>query len=80
MKTYINITIDYFSSPKIKPVVYYYRNDGVNPLIFTCDKLTATEANIMMWKLVKLGGENNYRTNKYNNAMSTREVSFYGQL
>lgn len=79
-KTYINITITYYSTKRIAPDVHYYRNDGIHPAISTWDKLTPAEANLLMWELVKLGGKNEYYPNRYNNAISTRQVTFWGQL
>ena len=81
-KTYLSITITHYNSTKIdmKPRVYYYRNDGVNPAISTWNKLTVDEANQLMWELVKLGGENSYTANMFNNAISERNVTFWGFL
>ena len=69
-KTYISITITYYSTKRIKPEVHYYRDDGVHP----------REANQLMWELVKLGGENTFKSNMYNNAICERKVTFWGRL
>lgn len=79
-KTYINITISYWSNHALKPTVYYYRSqDGQEPY-FTIDKLTVDEANRLMWELVKLGGKNAYESNPFKNSLSERRVTFYGRL
>ena len=79
-KTYLTITITYYSTKRIKPEVHYYRNDGIHPTISTWDKLTVAEANQLMWELVKLGAKNTYHSNMYNNAISERRVTFWGIL
>lgn len=79
-KTYLSITITHYNTKRIKPEVHYYRNDGVHPVVSTWDKLTVDEANQLMWELVKLGAENTYKANMFNNAISTRQVTFWGQL
>jgi hypothetical protein len=79
-KTYLSITITYYSTKRIKPGVHYYRDDGVHPATSTFDKLTVDEANQLMWELVKLGGKNSYTTNIFNNAISERKVIFWGNL
>lgn len=79
-KTYISITITHYNTRYLKPEIHYYRNDGVHPAISTFDKLTVLEANKLMWELVKIGGTNRYKANMYNNAISTREVTFWGNL
>lgn len=79
-KTYLEITITYYSNKRIKPEVHYYRNDGVHPATSTWDKLTVDEANQLMWELVKLGAENSYISNMFNNAISERRVVFWGVL
>lgn len=79
-KTYISITITYYSSAKnIKPDVHYYRNDGKN-VTTSWNKLTVNEANKLMWELIKLGGKNSYQTNMYRNTVCEREVTFWGFL
>jgi hypothetical protein len=80
MKTYLSISITHYSTHRIQPEVHYYRNDGVHPTTSTFDKLTVEEANLLMWELVKLGGKNTYRANQYNNAISERIVTFWGEL
>lgn len=79
-KTYVSISITYYSNHYLKPEVQYYRNDGMHPVVFTIDELTADEANLLMWKLVKLGGTNTYKANKYNTAICERTVTFWGEL
>ena len=79
-KTYLSITISYYSTKRIAPEVHYYRNDGVRPAISTWNKLTVDEANLLMWELVKLGAKNSYTANMFNNAISERRVAFWGQL
>lgn len=79
-KTYLCITITYYSTKRIKPEVHYYRDDGVHPRISTWDKLTVDEANKLMWELVKQGAKNTYTANMFNNAISERRVTFWGQL
>ena len=79
-KTYLSITITYYSTKRIKPEVHYYRNDGIHPATSTWDKLTVDEANKLMWELVKLGGNNSYKANMFNNAISERQVTFWGVL
>lgn len=80
MKTYLSISITYYSTRRIQPEVHYYRNDGVHPATSTFDKLSVEEANLLMWELVKLGGKNTYRANMYNNAINERIVTFWGEL
>ena len=80
MKTYLSISITCYSTKRIAPEVHYYRDDGIHPIVSTWDKLTVDEANQLMWELVKLGAENSYRSNMYNNAISERKVTFWGQL
>ena len=79
-ETYVSITVTHYSNRNMKPEVHYYQNDGVNPVVFTVDELTAEEANTLMWKLVKLGGHNSFRANRYNNAICERNVTFIGEL
>ena len=81
-KTYISVAITYYNSTKvyIQPDVRYYRNDGVHPVVSTVNKLTVDEANQLMWELVKLGAENSYISNVFNNAISERRVTFWGFL
>ena len=79
MKTYLSISITYYASKKVSPEVHYYRHDGKS-VTSTWDKLTVNEANRLMWELVKLGGVNHYKANSFNNAISTREVIFWGVL
>ena len=78
-KTYLSISITYYNTKRLAPEVHYYRNDGKN-ITSTWDKLTVAEANQLMWELVKLGGENTYKANMFNNAISTRCVTFWGEL
>lgn len=79
-KTYLHINITYYGDKRISPSIHYYRNDGINPPVVTWNKLTVAEANRLMWELVKLGGKNHYISNRYNNALCEREVTFYGVL
>lgn len=79
-KTFISISITYYGTHRIAPDIHYYRNDGIHPAVSTFDKLTVAEANQLMWELVKLGGKNEYTSNRYNNAICTRKVSFWGRL
>ena len=79
-KTYISISITHYSTKRLSPDVHYYRNDGIHPATSTWDKLTVAEANQLMWELVKLGGENTYHANIFNNAISERRVTFWGEL
>jgi len=81
-KTYISISITYYNSTKvnIQPDVRYYRDDSVHPVVSTTNKLTVNEANQLMWELVKLGAENSYISNMFNNAISERRVVFWGFL
>lgn len=79
-KTYISISITYYPTKRIAPDIHYYRHDGNHPVTSTWNKLTVTEANLLMWELVKLGGENSYRANMFNNAISERKVTFWGRL
>ena len=79
-KTYLNISITYFSRKDIAPSVLYYRHKGNDEAIFTENKLTVDEANQLMWELVKLGGKNHYESNMFKNSICTREVSFWGVL
>lgn len=79
-KTFLSITITYYSNKRIKPDVHYYRDDGVHPRVSTWDKLTVNEANKRMWELVKLGATNTYNANMFNNAISERKVTFWGLL
>lgn len=80
MKTYLRISITYYDTKKIKPDIHYYRNDGMHPATSTFNKLSVEEANLLMWELVKLGGTNTYRANMFNNAISERAVTFWGEL
>ena len=79
-KTYISITITHYNSTKVnlKPAVHYYLNDGVNPPVSEFNKLTAEEANVLMWKLVKQGGSNTTETNWFDPSICTRRVMFWG--
>ena len=79
MKTYLTITITYYSNHDIAPRVYYYRDDG-KAIFDTQDKLTVDEANRLMWELVKLGAENHYESNPYRPTICTRKVTFWGSL
>ena len=79
-KTYLSISITYYSTKRIKPEVHYYRDDGVHPRVSTWDKLTVDEANKLMWELIKLGAKNTYTANQFNNAISERRVTFWGIL
>jgi len=79
-KTFISISITHYSTPRLAPEVHYFRNDGIHPIVSTWDKLTVDEANRLMWELVKLGGENRYKSNMFNNAISERCVTFFGEL
>lgn len=79
-KTYLSISITYYSTRRLAPEVHYFRNDGIHPVVSTWDKLTVAEANQLMWELVKMGGKNTYSSNMFNNAISERRVVFYGQL
>ena len=79
-KTYLSITITYYSTKRIKPEVHYYRNDGVHPPVSTWNKLSVAEANQLMWELVKLGAKNTFHANQFNNAISERHVAFWGTL
>ena len=79
-KTYLSITITHYNTKRIAPDVHYYRNDGIHPVISTWNKLTVAEANRLMWELVKLGAKNTYVANMFNNAISERRVTFWGQL
>ena len=80
IKTYLSITITHYNNPYLEPDIHYYRNDGIHPAVSTFNKLTPTEANLLMWELVKLGGKNKYTANMYNNAISERQVTFWGRL
>ena len=44
-------------------------------IVVIWDKLTVDEANRLMWELVKLGAENSYTTNIFDNAISVRRVT-----
>jgi len=81
-KTYLSISITYYNSTKvyIKPEVIYYRNDGVHPAIFTRNKMTTAEANLLMWELIRLGGKNSYSVNQYDNTICYRNVTYWGKL
>lgn len=79
-KTYLSITITHYNTKVLKPEVHYYRNDGIHPATSTFDKLTVDEANQLMWELVKLGAKNSYTANMFNNAISERKVTFWGEL
>lgn len=80
MKTYLSISITHYSTNKLEPDIHYYRNDGVHPVTSTFNKLSVEEANKLMWELVKLGGKNVYKANMFNNAISERIVTFWGEL
>lgn len=77
-KTFITITITYYNNRLLAPDVHYYKDDGVNPPISDWD-MDVDTANHMMWELVKLGGENSYRSNRFDNAISVRQVLYWGQ-
>lgn len=79
-KTYLSISITYYSKGILAPEVHYYRNDGIHPPVSTFDKLTITEANIMMWELVKLGAKNTYKANLFAPNICERRVTFWGVL
>ena len=78
-KTYVSITITYYSNKRLAPDVHYYFDNGISPRISRWD-MSVEEANRRMWELVSMGGKNEYRSNPYNNAISERHVSFWGQL
>lgn len=78
-KSFVSITITYYSTKRIAPDVHYYFDNGVDPCISRWD-MTVEEANYRMWELVGMGGKNKYKSNPYNNAISTREVTFWGDL
>lgn len=80
MKTYLSISITYYNNRALAPSIHYYRNDGVHPVVSTFNKLTVDEANRLMWELVKLGAKNSYQANRFNNAISTRQITFWGIL
>lgn len=80
MKTYLSISITHYNSKVLKPEVHYYRSDCVHPAISTWDELTVAEANKLMWELVKLGAKNSYTANMFDNAISERCVTFWGEL
>lgn len=79
-KTYLSISITYYNNRSLAPDIHYYRNDGKHPIVSTFNKLTVNEANQLMWELVKLGAKNTYQANMFNNAISTRQVTFWGVL
>ena len=79
-KTYLSISITYYNTKALKPEVHYYRNDGIHPATSTWDKLTVAEANQLMWELEKLGANNSYTANLFNNSISERRVTFWGIL
>ena len=79
-KTYIHISITHYANHRIQPDVHYFRSTGNKPYTSSWNKLTVDEANLLMWELIKLGGENKFRSNWFNNAISTREVTFWGLL
>ena len=79
-QTFLSITITYYGIGCLPPEVHYYRDDGIHPVVSTRNKLTVNEANLLMWELVKLGAKNSYAANMFNNAISERHVTFYGEL
>ena len=79
-KTYITISVTYYNTKRLAPEVHYYRDDGIHPATSTWDKLTVAEANQLMWELIKLGAKNSYTANMFNNAISVRRVTFWGEL
>ncbi len=79
-KTYVCVSIAYYGTNRISPDVHYYRDDGVHPAVSTWNTLTVAEANRLMWRLVQLGGKNRYISNRYNNALCERRVTFCGTL
>jgi len=79
-KTYLSITITHYPKGVLAPDVHYYRNDGVHPAVSTFNKLSVAEANVMMWELVKLGGKNTYKANRFDTAICERRVTFWGTL
>jgi len=79
-KTYISISVTYYTTYKTSAITHYYFNDGVNPAVSNMNKLTVAEANKKMWELVKLGGKNEYFSNQFSNTVSTRRVTFWGFL
>ena len=78
-KTYISITITNYSNHYIAPEVHYFEDDGVHPRISRWD-LDVNTANKLAWELVKKGGKNTFKSNQYNNAISERQVSFWGYM
>jgi len=79
-KTYISISITYYSTKCITPDIHYYSDDGIHPVTSTWNKLTVSEANKLMWELVKLGAKNSYTANMFDNGISERRVTFWGFL
>lgn len=79
-KTYITISVTHYNTKRLAPEVHYYRDDGIHPATSTWDKLTVAEANQLMWELIKLGAKNSYTANMFNNAISVRRVTFWGEL
>lgn len=79
-KTYLSISITYYNMKCLAPEVHYYYNDGIHPATSTWNKLTIAEANKLMWELVKRGAKNSYTANMFDNAISKRQVIFWGEL
>ena len=77
--TYICINITYYRNGSTS--TYFYRHELDTPEAETrFDELSANEANKLMWELIKLGGKNEYYSNMFNNAISYRRVTYYGEL
>ena len=74
MKTFISITITFY--PNLEPATHYYYNDGITEI--ARHDMSVEAAELEMWKLVKRGGTNTFRSNPYNNSISYREVTFLG--
>lgn len=76
---YESISITHFTKSKTTHVHYYKHVDG-EEAVSTFDELSPADANRLMWELVKKGGKNQYDLNPYRNTISTRHVTYIGEL
>jgi hypothetical protein len=76
MKIYESVSITYYPNRIVEPKVFHYLNDGATEV--KDHHMSVEEANLLMWKLVKLGGKNHYESNMFNNGISMRYVCYFG--
>lgn len=78
MKTYISVTVIYYRH--MKPETHCYRHTDGQEASSIWNEMSVQEANLLMWKLIKLGGKNEYSANIFDNAISERRVTYWGEM